>query len=548
MKRKDRRDDEIPTRRAPGFVHNDALIAEEVYDGERARFILWYGEGHGKNEYVDVLDLAELGLGEERLLPIAEDLVRKGAILLPSDVEEYGDGAALFDGLVAWAEKWVDIERQYLELAVAAVLVGWLWEKAPVLPIVNPRGGSETGKSRLGTVLWTISYRGMRCDGNLSLPSLFRNAERWNGTLYLNEGDLKPSRVEDSESNHLLKFLNARYEQRSFVWRVNKETHEPEAFRAFGPTIVTSRKGFPDDALESRCWVIPMRTTRRDDVPLNLPPEFYEEAQAWRNRLLLFRLRNLFAFENDFDLRFDGLQPRVNQILQPVASLALKEIPALYARLRAIADSMNERVVEDRADSLDGLVVRAYFQCGSWDESVTSKQLSERIREAFGGDVSPRSAGRRLAALGFTFRRTGRRRSWSLEREKWSALAKKYCPRAEREAVLGALTSQTTQTSPRQEGDGTTFPTKPSQTPPPRTGDGDVSDVSDVIPIDTREGRHPHYMLALERARDLRSYDPNRPPASVALEVEKELRARGHEPDLAQLRAGAEAGMKGGSP
>ncbi len=125
-----------------------------------------------------------------------------------------------------------------------------------------------------------------------------------------------------NETSEMIKYLNQRYEHEGGVWRTNKDSLKDESFRAFGPTILTTRQPFQDDALESRCIHIITKETSRDDIPLNLPPKFYDEATVLRNKLLMFRLRNLTSFCIDYNLRFQGVSSRMNQILQPLGSLA----------------------------------------------------------------------------------------------------------------------------------------------------------------------------------------------------------------------------------
>src|SRR6185503_14885746 len=73
-----------------------------------------------------------------------------------------------------------------------------------------------------------------------------------------------------------------------------KGEFNPRAYQVFGPKIVATRGNFDDRALESRFLTEQMGHARlRRDIPINLPPEQKEEALALRNKLLLFRFRNL---------------------------------------------------------------------------------------------------------------------------------------------------------------------------------------------------------------------------------------------------------------
>ncbi|MEM0344228.1 MAG: hypothetical protein QXU73_08320, partial [Thermoplasmata archaeon] len=270
----------------PGMLFPDGTIIDEICVDGRARFVSWKDNSY---EFRDSFELDGI-----TYIPLQDELLSKRKVLLPSGVEEYGSAEQLLEDMVAFMNKYVEADELNLRFAAVQKMTEWLYEKLPVLPIINPRGGSDTGKTRLGTVLWHLSFRGLRADGVLSLSALFRNAERWKGTLFINEADIQEgSYSEDSEATQLIKFYNSRYERDAAVWRTDKETLRPEVFHSFGPTILVTRKGFRDDALESRCLVIPMLGRTRRDIPLNLPPEFEEESQHLRNRLELFRLHNL---------------------------------------------------------------------------------------------------------------------------------------------------------------------------------------------------------------------------------------------------------------
>jgi hypothetical protein len=340
-----------------------------------------------------------------------------------------------------FATRWVEVDSKLLELVMLAKMTEWLHGQVPVFPIVSPQGAVDTGKTRLGDVLWVLSFRGMRVDGVLSLSSLFRNAEKWKGTLYINEGDIDEGRrSEDSEANQLLKYLRSRYEKCAAVWRTNKQTLEPEVFDSFGPTILVARKSFQDEALESRCLVVPMSGRTRTEIPLNLPPEFYSEAECLRNKLELFRLRNLLRFENDYKLEFPGISTRMNQILQPMASLAKVYLPQLYELIASLAGELAERVVEVQANSDEGLIVRAYLAADPTLEGISAGEISQSLKDLHKVEMAPQQIGRRARSLGFVASQIGRgaekRRLLKLEPAQAIRMLDKYVPADEREEYL----------------------------------------------------------------------------------------------------------------
>ncbi len=102
----------------------------------------------------------------------------------------------------------------------------------------------------------------------------------------------------------------------------NNREISPRAFQVFGPKIVATRGYFEDRAFESRCITEELGTRRlRDDLPITLPATYKEEALALRNKLLLFRLRNLGKKRDPESLVDKTIEPRLNQIFAPLLSV-----------------------------------------------------------------------------------------------------------------------------------------------------------------------------------------------------------------------------------
>src|SRR6266581_4718912 len=63
----------------------------------------------------------------------------------------------------------------------------------------------------------------------------------------------------------------------------------------------------------------------RPDIPINLPDTFKEEARELRNKLLLYRFHRRAEIKLDSSLVDPRLEPRLNQILLPLLSVASDE-------------------------------------------------------------------------------------------------------------------------------------------------------------------------------------------------------------------------------
>ena len=271
----------------------------------------------------------------------------------------------------------------------------WLYDVCPCIPIINFRGAKQTGKTRGAETLLNICYHGMRSSGASSYASLFRSAHRWNGTLFINESDMDNS----SESNQIVKYLNERYHKDGILWRMNGELTGTDAFIAYGPTILTTRQSFLDDALESRCLTIPCSRMNRKDIPYNTDQEYLDAALNLRNQLLMFRFSNLESFKIDVSPIFD-VSPRLNQITQPMMSVALLIGNDVAINFLGIIKRIEKSQVEGAMNADDSLIIRAFFALQKDGESTSSTSISHKIYE-LGFDVNPTRIGRRMVSLGF---------------------------------------------------------------------------------------------------------------------------------------------------
>ncbi len=420
----------------PGKIFPDGRILEECWDGTKAYYYLWNPEkGIKKYEACDDF-LTDSG---DILAPIKDELVEMGIIQLPSYPVEYQSEIELLEAIQSFIHQWVEIDLDMEKLLAGYVMLTWIYDKCPTMPIINARGGAGTGKTRLLETMRQTCYRGMRASGCLSFSAMFRTVERWKGALCINEGDLHNSK----ETSETVKYLNERYEKGGNVWRTNPDSLTCEFFNAYGPTVITTRAVFGDNALESRCINVPMREKKRQDIPLNLPQEYYDQALNLRNALLFFRFKNIIDFENDFTLEFNELSPRSNQIIQPLASLAkiidtkskigdLEPKRSFFKEIEGMVFDLQQRVVEAQAESPDGQIVRAFFDLeldGENDSKIsfTAQEISAKI-EVNGGKLSPQSVGKGLVALGFELKRGSSKRPYIIPDNLRATFTKRFIP------------------------------------------------------------------------------------------------------------------------
>src|SRR5579883_109276 len=149
--------------------------------------------------------------------------------------------------------------------------------------------------------------------------------ESFKGTLIIDESDFRFS----DEKAEMVKILNNGNVRGFPVLRSDtngKGEFNPHAYHVFGPKILATRGDFEDSALESRFLTEDMRSQRlRDDVPINLRADHKAEALTLRNKLLLFRFRNLRKPRSLAGFIDPAIEPRINQIFAPLLSIICDE-------------------------------------------------------------------------------------------------------------------------------------------------------------------------------------------------------------------------------
>ncbi len=421
-------------------IFKNGDMVESCYDpmtGE-SFFMHWIEAQQRAEKILQIIDPSST----EKLIPLRDKNVTSGLMLLPSGTEEYGSIADLVKDISALIESWVDFPPGMSGYFCMAVLQTYVYEKCPALPINDFRADSGAGKTRALEVAAHISYRGYRAGGASTYAALVRLIDIWKPTLCLNENDLGLSDM----TSPYAKMLNERTDPRGAVL-LNIPGSDggwvPTPFLVFGPTLMTTRQPFSDNALESRCVHFRMTETERDDILLNLPypkesspdaPQFITQAASLRNKLLLFRFRNLSLMQNDYRLVVPKVRKRTLQVMQPMLSLVKSLEPDLFPEIVSMLQEMDREGNEANYDCEVGHIIRALYnlECGDEgrdpDRTPSSKKIAGKIEEMFGDKISSVTVGRHLSGLGLKQKR-GRERGWSLgDGKKRDKILTKYCP------------------------------------------------------------------------------------------------------------------------
>ena len=380
---------------------SDGTLLEMCHNPERSpsKFFARFNPETGEVDYPASVPLEDQG---EMLEPFEDRMPDEGVILLPSEAAPYESVAVLLNEVRAFIHRYVGLSPTYELLTSFYVLLTWIYDSFNVLPYLRALGDWGTGKSRFLTVIGSICYKPIFASGATTPSPIFRMLQKYAGTLILDEADWRYS----DAHVEIIKILNCGYSTGFPVLRSEGESNEPKAFRVFGPKIIGTREEWKDKALESRCLTENMDGKFRQDVPYILPHSFTEEARQLRNQLLTFRFRHYGPKEVDLSLADSSVEPRLNQVMLPLASVI--EDGKVRETFKGFVRAYNARLIADRGLSLEATVVEAISKLTKEtpgdDWTLLVKDITERVKALSGDDqgdedddqVNPRRVSWRL--------------------------------------------------------------------------------------------------------------------------------------------------------
>lgn len=353
-------------------VLDDGTLIELLYDPV-ARTTALVVAGPGETARTETA--VELATGE-RLVPLSatNNLLSTDCVLLPSAVGPWSGKEALVEDVRAFIRRYVDLPANFEAAAAHYVILSWVYDAFTDLPYLRFRGDYGTGKTRALLVLGSLAYKGFFASGASTVSPIFHIQDAFQGTLILDEADLRSSDAAAQFTKILNNGTTAGLPVLRTMTNRNRELY-PQAFRVFGPKIVAMRERFSDLALESRFITVETsgRSVRKD-VPIHLPAAFKGEALELRNRLLAWRLRSRFSVGPDPSRQAVGVSARYRQ--SSWALLSLVDDPALRETMARELAGEEARVLQERADTLEAAMLSAILDTFS-KSTAPNAPLSE---------------------------------------------------------------------------------------------------------------------------------------------------------------------------
>ncbi|WP_259265832.1 hypothetical protein [Bradyrhizobium elkanii] len=333
-------------------VLEDGTIIELIFRPEiRITSLVLFNAGRWTlQSHVDVSE-------RHRLVPFSpnNNLIKNEVVLLPSEPRIYGSEQQLVSEIADFIHRYADLSPSFEQVACYYVLLTWLYDAFNDLPYLRLRGDFGTGKTRMLLTIGSLCYKPFFASGASTVSPIFHTLDAFRGTLIFDEADFRFS----DERSEIVKILNNGNVRGMPVLRTmmnQQREFNPQAFHVFGPKIVATRGLYEDRGLESR-FITEETGARplRDDVPINLPETFKEEARELRNKLLLYRFHRRHEVKLDATLADPKLEPRLNQIMLPLLSVIGN--PELRVALRNAAHNAQASIVAERGLLMEAQVL-----------------------------------------------------------------------------------------------------------------------------------------------------------------------------------------------
>ncbi len=262
----------------------------------------------------------------EKVSPMSEEsgIIKNSLLGLPPEPIEYSSEQELYQEITQIIRSYFYCREDFIKISALYIMMSWLYDSFNEIPYLRVLGGFSTGKSRFLDVVGGCCYKRLNFNGSSSISSIFRALDQFKGTLTFDEGDFKSSDF----ASEATKIFNLGYSKNMSVTRSGErggsnKYFELESYSVFGPKIISSRQGYKDLALESRCITQELQVIKkRMNIPIQLPPEFDSQIRTIRGKLLMFRFLNLKNFNiEEFDVP-DINNMRILQVMTPIWAIA----------------------------------------------------------------------------------------------------------------------------------------------------------------------------------------------------------------------------------
>jgi hypothetical protein len=249
-------------------------------------------------------------------------------------------------------------------------LLTWIYDSFNTLPYLRAMGEPGAGKSELLRRVGLVCYRLMSANGAGTAASLFRSVERYRGTVFVDEMDLRDS----DAANDIIKFLNLGAMKGNPIWRLEevmgadgRKEYVERTYQTFCPKLISMQREFRDLAVGSRALTFKLQPRETIEliaakVPLEINNDMRNRAANLRNMLLRWRMEH---WKPEIEINPDfydlDVSSRLNQVTGPLLSIA-QDDPELQAEMRGFLRDYYQEQVLSRSMTIAARIIEALWK------------------------------------------------------------------------------------------------------------------------------------------------------------------------------------------
>lgn len=349
-----------------------------------------------QNKNLEIVD--EEKIGEKTVKPIVDELVQKGVINIPRifvlpDKNEFAkcaEFAPLVLDIQNFFDKFFDVSEFNRKFLPYYVLFTWVYERFDFVPYVQFCGLTGTGKTRSAETVTVICYKSIDVRGSATIAAIFRTADLWKGTLFIDEFDMASFGRENYAA--ALAFLKAGVGDGSVIRVEGLGKRVVTAYSVKCPRIFTSEKPINDAGLQSRTYVIEMEQSTRKLPLFKIKDKYETEINNLRTRLLYWRLLNFNKIDlSKIEYGFPELScfdKRVQQVITPIYYLADKES---RSSLLKFAQEQEKNTYIERREAIAGIVFEIIKEIKESNDnedqdSFNFSNIRDKVQEKIGNN------------------------------------------------------------------------------------------------------------------------------------------------------------------
>jgi hypothetical protein len=319
-------------------------------------------------------------------------------VRLAAGVKSYESVSELLRQIDSVFSRCVDLEENHRFLLSCFVLSTWLVDRLPVAPYVALLGLPGSGKTTVLKILRLLCRRSL-LTADITSAAFYRICDRITPTLLIDET------ATGREKQALFHLLRVGTNRDIVAFR------DDQSFNAYGAKVVCWIVLPGDEALNSRCLIIPLRRSTRTDLTRPTAPEILAVADDLQQQLLLHRFNYYRPGKLPKILGDERIHSRARDLYEALAISAGSD-PGICARLLECfelqKDFNGEPLSPSHTAVLEALYhhIHTYPEKGTYSNRDLTTNVNLSLREM--GEhicLNWRAVGGVLKSLGITNRK-----------------------------------------------------------------------------------------------------------------------------------------------